>query len=82
MYPSSFILRMPTPNRAVARFGLRDMFILINGHFYIIVQFFIPSMPTSQSSSSPIGGKGCVHFLDGHFFVSFKFYFSYVHAPN
>ena len=75
MYPSSFILRMPTPNRAVARFGLRDMFILINGHFYIIVQVFIPSMPTPQSSSSPIGVKGCVHFLDGHFLCHSNFIF-------
>ena len=33
MYPSSFILRMPTPNRAAARLGVRDVFIFLMGIF-------------------------------------------------
>ena len=42
MYPSSFILRMPTPNRAAARLGVRDVFIFLMGIFCVIqILFFV-----------------------------------------
>ena len=75
MYPSSFILRMPTPNRAVARFGLRDMFILINGHFYVSFSFLFLVCPPPNRAAARLGLRDVFIFLMGIFLCHSNFIF-------
>ena len=60
---------MPTPNRAVARFGLRDMFILINGHFYVSFSFLFLVCPPPHRAAARWGLRDVFIFLMGIFCV-------------
>lgn len=73
MYPSSFILRMPTPNRAAARLGVRDVFIFLMGIF-LCHSNFIPRMPPHKLNFCSIGIKGYVYLFDGYFYMAFFFF--------
>ena len=70
MYRSGFyFLYAHPPNRAAARFGLRDVFIFLMGIFCVIqILFFV--CPCSKLNFCSIWIKGYVPLFDGYFYMA------------